>query len=291
MSLSSTHYTHVVWVWMENHSYSGQGGIIGDPTDAPYINNSLVPGCGLATNYFNISHPSLPNYIAATSGLPLGSLTSFVPDCSPSRKCETTTQSIFGQGESWKAYEESMPSNCDKKGAGQYAVRHNPPPYYKGLAFCKPRRSARHAPKVSFDVPYTQLAGDLANGTLPAFSFVTPNLTDDMHDGTIADGDTWLSRNLPTIFNSGAYQAGHVVVFITWDEGSGDNPGENCLANTGDGSCHVPTIVASPSTGAGSQSGALFNHYSLLLTTEQLLGLPALGQAAGANTMLSAFNL
>jgi hypothetical protein len=284
MSLSSTHYQHVIWVWMENHSYSD---IIGSG-QAPYI-NGLASSCGLATNYHNISHPSLPNYLGATSGLSLGSLVPFQGDCSPSRSCSTTTPSIFGQGESWKAYEESMTKNCNKKNGGEYAVRHNPPPYYKGLAFCKPHHLVRHAPKISFDVSYSQLAGDLATGTLPAFSFVTPNLIDDMHDGSIAQGDTWLSQNLPAIFNSSAYQAGQVVVFVTWDEGEGGSSND-CASNISDIGCHVATIVAAPSTPA-SQSGTLFNHYSLLLTTEQLLGLPALGQAATASSMLSAFNL
>ncbi len=84
-----------------------------------------------------------------------------------------------------------MPSNCDKSNSGEYAVRHNPPPYYTTLSGC-----------TTFDVPYTQLSTDLAGGTLPAFSFITPNLIDDMHDGTIAEGDSWLSSNLPTILNS-----------------------------------------------------------------------------------------
>ncbi len=268
-------YTHVIWVWMENHSYSD---IIGS-SQAPYI-NSLAGQCGLATNYHNVSHPSLPNYVGATSGLAVSSLKNFDSDCNPSTKCSTSSASIFGQGESWKAYEESMPSNCDKSNSGEYAVRHNPPPYFTSLSGCS-----------TFDVPYTQLASDLSAGTLSAFSFVTPNLIDDMHDGTIAQGDSWLSSNLPTILNSSEYQSGTTAVFLTWDEGSGGSSGEDCSANTTDNSCHVATIVISPSTRAGSTSGTLFNHYSLLGTAEQLLGLPTLGQAASYPTLTSAFNL
>ncbi len=285
MPLSSTHYQHVIWVWMENHSSSS---IIGS-NQAPYI-NGLASSCGLATNYHNISHPSLPNYIAATSGLALGSLGVFSGDCNASRRCSTTASSIFGQGESWRAYEESMPSDCLRHDLGDYAVRHNPPPYYRSLSFCKPRRTVRHGPKVSFDVPYGQLASDLASNALPAFSFITPNITDDMHNGSIQQGDTWLSQNLPGIFNSAEYRSGGVVVFVTWDEGEGGSS-NNCATNTSDIGCSVATIVASPSTPAGTQSGTLFNHYSLLRTTEALLGLRALGQAAGANSMASAFDL
>ena len=135
------------------------------------------------------------------------------------------------------------------------------------------------------------LATDLANNALPAFSFITPNLIDDMHDGTIADGDSWLASNLPTILNSTEYQAGNTAVFITWDEGTGGKTGEDCTANTTDPSCLVATMVISPSTPAGATSATLFNHYSLLGTAEQLLGLPALGQAASYPTMTAAFNL
>ena len=269
-------YTHVIWVMMENHSY---GDIIGNTAQAPYI-NSLASECGLATNYHNVDHPSLPNYVGMTSGHSYSALKPFKSDCNPSKKCSTTSPSIMGQGETWKAYEESMPSNCASSNSGEYAVRHNPGPYYPAL------KSAC----ATNDVPYTQLASDLANNTLPAFSFVTPNLIDDMHDGTIPDGDTWLANNLPTIVSSAAYTSGTTAVFVTWDEGEGGTV-NNCALNTTDIGCHVAMIVVSPSTAAGSTSGTLFNHYSLLGTTEALLGLPKLGLAASNATMTAAFNL
>jgi phospholipase C len=271
-------YQHVVWIWMENHSFSD---IIGNTSQAPYI-NSLAARCGLATNYHNTTHLSLPNYLAATSGLAQAHLPilSFV-DCGPSVICGTSAQSIFGQGETWKAYQESMPSKCDTSDSGEYTVSHNPPPYYSSLPGC-----ARH------DVPYTQLATDLADNALPAFSFITPNMIDDMHDGTIAQGDSWLARNLPAILNSKQYRAGTTTVFVTWDEGTGGYPAEDCDDSTStDTSCRVATIVISPSTPAGITSGTFFSHYSLLATTEQLLGLPKLGQAASSATMTAAFHL
>lgn len=269
-------YKHVIWIWMENESYSD---IIGN-SQAPYF-TSIAHECGLAVNYHNVSHPSLPNYLGATAGLS-GSqlpLLSYV-DCDVSVICDTSAKSIFGQGETWKAYEESMPSNCYKSNSGEYAVRHNPPPYFTTLAGCATR-----------DVPYTQLATDLADNALPAFSFITPNLIDDMHDGTIADGNNWLSSNLPKILSSRPYESGTTAVFITWDEGAGGYPIEDCDDNTTDTSCQVPTIVISPSTPAGTVSSTLFNHYSLLGTTEQLLRLPKLDQAASAPTMTAAFHL
>jgi hypothetical protein len=259
---------------MENHSYET---VIGSP-GAPYI-NALAAACGLATNYHNVTHPSLPNYLAATSGLTLASLMPFTPDCPPAGDCATDEPSIFAQGESWKAYEESMPSPCDRSDAGLYAVRHNPPAYYTTLTGCS-----------TFDVPYSSLGVDLAHDRLPAFSFITPNLINDMHDGTLADGDGWLARNLPVIFNSPDYRDATTAVFVTWDEGEGGSSND-CAANTSDVGCHVATVVISPSTVAGSRSASLFNHYSLLATAEALLGLPALGQAAVNPSMVSAFEL
>jgi hypothetical protein len=264
-------YRHVIWIWFENHDVMGS-------SSAPYF-NSIASKCGVATNDHNVTHPSLPNYIAATSGT--ASLEQFYSDCPPSDDCSSSAPSIFGQGETWKAYEESMPSNCDPSNTDDYAARHNPPAFYPALTTCSAN-----------DVPYRQLATDLASNALPAFSFITPNLTDDMHDGTIAQGDAWLSSNLPTILASPEYTSGSTAVFVTFDEGNDDGQtGEDCVADTSDNSCHVLTIVISPSTAAGSTSATMFSHYSLLATTEQLLGLPALGRAASAATMTAAFNL
>jgi phospholipase C len=264
----------VIWILEENHSYSK---IIGS-SHARYI-NSLAHECGLATNYHNITHPSLPNYVGMTSGLGYSQLNRFSSDCNPSKKCSTSAQSILGQTSSWKAYEDSMPSNCYRKDHGEYAVRHNPAPYFTQLTDCNAN-----------DVPYTKLAADLSKGTLPAFSFITPNLIHDMHDGTVAQGDSWLRKHLPAILKSSEYGSGRTVVFITWDEGEGGHS-NHCATNTTDVGCHVATIVISPTTEQGTKSGTLFNHYSLLRTTEQLLGLPLLGLAQSANGMQSAFGL
>ena len=267
-------YQHVIWIWMENRSYNS---VIGS-SKAPYI-NSLATKCGLATNYHNVSHPSLPNYISATSGLGYRGIARFDGDCNPVPGCVTSAASIFGQGETWKAYEESMPANCHKANSGKYAVRHNPPPYFTGLRGC-----------TTSDVRYPRLASDLSAGKLPAFSFVTPNLIDDMHNSSVAEGDRWLAANLPTILTSPEYVSGSTAVFITWDEGEGGTA-TKCATNTTDVGCHVATIVISPSTKPGTRSAKLFNHYSLLRTAEQLLGLPLLGHAASSPSMAAAFGL
>jgi hypothetical protein len=110
------------------------------------------------------------------------------------------------------------------------------------------------------------------------FTFITPNLCHDMHDCSTATGDTWLAGFVPKILRSRAYRAGNAVVFITWDEGSGDN--------------HIATLVLSRYTRPGTVSRKAFSHYSLLRTTETLLGIQTkLGHAATATDMRRAFHL
>jgi phosphatidylinositol-3-phosphatase len=286
-------YTHVIWIWMENKSYRS---IVGNAS-APYLNSTVAPDCGVATNYFNVTHPSLPNYLAATSG----NTNNIATDCSPTR-CPDGNPSIFGQlsaaGKTWRAYQESMPTNCDKSGypstAPLYTPRHNPPVYYTDAATLCVTADVRMG-----DSTTGSFAVDLANGTLPDFSFVTPNLTDDMHSGTnqVANGDAWLSQWLPQIIASPGYSAGTTAVFITWDEGTGPTSattnfkGEDCTTTLTDKSCHVATFVISPYTAPGTKSATYFNHYSLLRTTENMLGLPPLDQAANATTMRTDFHL
>ena len=276
-------YDHVVWIWMENHSYAQ---IIGSP-DAPYI-NSLASSCGLATNFHNTSHFSLPNYIAAVTGLGLEDVLKFDLDCNPGGTCLTPAESIFSQVGSWKAYMESMETNCQLTGFFGYSVRHNPPPYLSSLVNC-----------TLYDVRYTELQTDLDANTLPVFSFITPNSVNDMHDGpdptAIHNGDAWLQAELPKLLGAKAYQDGRTLVFVTFDEGEfgpGFAIGEDCARNTTDESCHIATIVISPSVRPGTTSNKLFNHYSMLRTTEKLLGIPRkLGLAGRAHSMQAAFHL
>ena len=283
---------------MENESYST---VLGNTSAAPY-QNQLANQCGVPTNMYNESHASLINYISATNGQSITTNSQFVThnDCASNTTfCNSTTPSIFSQidgapGETWRDYAEDMPSNCYKLDTGNYAVRHNPPMYYTGLTNC-----------AQFDVPMGSVTtktgafyGDLAGGTLPSFTFITPNLIDDAHSSSTTTGDTWLSKIIPLITAGANYQNGDTTIFITNDEGgSGTSDhaiGEDCANQTlapSQPSCHIPTIVVSPYTQAGTRDATFYTHYSLLRTTEELLGLPLLGLASSANSMASGFNL
>jgi hypothetical protein len=258
-------YAHVIWIWMENHSADQ---VVGNRS-AKYI-NSLVKSCGLATNYTAVTHPSLPNYIAATSGD-----TQEVGDNRSPAAHPLGAVSIFEQAPSAKSYQESMPAPCALSDSGSYAVKHNPAAYYTRIAASCARDNLPMG-----TTSRGAFASALAGNTLPAFSFVTPNLCDDMHDCSVKRGDSWLKRWVTAITGSPSYRAGNTALFIVWDEDD-DNAGNR-----------VAAIVVSPYTTAGTVSTTAFTHYSLLRTTEDLLGISDwLGSAASAASMRPAFGL
>jgi hypothetical protein len=254
-TLATASYQHVVWVVMENKPYDA---VIGSST-APY-ENQLANECGLATNYFGVSHPSLPNYIAMTSGSTQG-----ITDDGPPASHPLATESIFSQlGSGWRSLQESMPSNCLQVDAYPYAVKHNPAAYYTGiLPACATQ-----------DVPLASTPDISAR-----FTLVTPNLCNDTHDCSVATGDSWLQDFMTKVYATPEWQADTTVVFITWDED--DNTASN----------HVATLVVAPTVPVGTTIGTTFDHYSLLRTTEEVLGLSLLGNAAGATSMRADFHL
>jgi phosphatidylinositol-3-phosphatase len=248
-------FRHVVVVVMENKPFAR----IIDAADAPYT-NALAKRCGLAANYYAVTHGSLPDYIALVSGNTAGLDGA---SCNPGPKCQSTSRSIFAQlGGDWWAFQEAMPSNCHRVNSHTYAVRHNPPAYFPRLTSC-----ARN------DVPYGQFK------VSRKFIFVTPDLCDDTHNCPVAVGDRWLSIFVKRVVTSRAYRSGGTALFITWDE------------DDGSASNHVPMIVVSPYTPSGVRAAGFFDHYSALRTWEEMLGLPCLDKACTAPSMRSAFHL
>jgi phosphatidylinositol-3-phosphatase len=266
-------YRHVVVIMLENQSY---GDILGR-SSAPYLNR-LAAACGLATNYRGVTHPSHPNYMAVTGGIrtPLGYI-----------DAGNIFRQVHRAGGTWRVYQQSMPHNCDRRSAPPYKAGHNPGISYASIAVgCR-----------SWDVGWPAFKRDLAAHHLPTYAFITPDQCHNMHASctrgmnAIRAGDAWLGRIIPKIVATPGYRHGRTVVFITWDEGSNgqraEQHGENCLAlvHRHDRSCHVPTFVLSEYVAPGTRSDLLFSHYSLLQTTERLLGLERfLGHAADPTT-------
>lgn len=280
-------YDSVVWIVLENHGFRDLIGPTGSAARAtsPYL-NFLADACGSATNYWGITHPSLPNYLAMVSGSTGGVARS----CRPSA-CPQDRPTIFDQlratGRDWRVYNESMPEACHRRDAYPYVVRHNAPLYFPSVRGCARR-----------DLPMGSTTSGpflnrVQNGRLPALTIVVPDQCSNTHDCPIETGDTWLSELVPQILDGPDYAAGRTAVVVTWDEGSGGYPGKNCRKERGD-SCHLATVVISPSTVPGTSSGLRFDHYSLLETAQRMLGVrPLLRHAADERTrsMRPAFNL
>jgi hypothetical protein len=248
------HYDHVVWIVLENVGNS----VVGSP-DAPYL-NGLGDKCALATNDFAISHPSLPNYVALTSGSTLGVADDGEPSVHPLR-----APNIFSQLHgNWRTLAESMPQPCDRATNANYVARHNPAVYYANLGVSCLRND------VALSAPLNVSA---------AFTFIAPNICHDMHSCAVSNGDQWLARYVPSILASELYLSGRLVLFITFDEN--DTQPTN----------RVPTWVIAPTVPRGERVGVALTHYSLLRTTETLLRLPLLGAAGTAPSMVGPFHL
>ncbi len=264
---------------MENQNWSSIKG----SAYAHYINGTLLTMGAHAEQYFNppSMHPSEPNYIWLEAGSNLGITT----DNDPSANHQSTTNHLVtllqNAGISWKAYAEGISgASCPLTSTGNYAPRHVPFLYFDDVTAVNNPSSPYCIQHVR---PYSELTGDLRSNAVPRYVFITPDLCDDMHNACaplnnpVQQGDTWLSQQLPQIFQSAAYQHGGVV-FITWDEGQGsDGP--------------IGLIALSPYARFGYASTLHYTHSSLLRTIEETLGVtPLLGDAANASDLGDLFS-
>jgi phospholipase C len=264
-------FQHVFIIMMENTSYTS---LIGN-SNARWI-NFAAQTYGLATSYFGVSHPSQPNYIAATSG----STNGVTNDNDTTINVPNIVDQIEASGRTWKAYMQSF-SLCvtplDHACGNQlYERKHDPFVSYKDVQ----NNPARMANIVDF----SQFASDLASNNVPDYSWISPDQCTDMHGrgGTdpktdpcnfanvqqlIATGDAFLSSTVSAIMNSQAWN-GNSVIFITWDESDfpfSDTSG-CCDANPGGG--HVVMLTISHSDHSARTSSVAYNHYSMLSTIE-----------------------
>jgi phosphatidylinositol-3-phosphatase len=302
-------YQHVIWVWMEDNPLSK---VIGTSA-APYI-TSLAKECGYAKGWLDDVIDGASSYVPGVAGAncddetihavaPKGD-TCITEGLSPAAKCTASSckntvsiTSIFEQlqdtpGGSWKAYEESMPSNCYTSNTSSktapYYVRHNPAPYLSDLRIAGQHQGNTCATN-DVAVPTTNCNGtsctpaetsnpfynDLYGGTLPSFSFFTPNACNNSHNkckpytNRVTNADQWLAAWLPIITDSPAYQSGNTAVFIMWDEGTFGSP--------------LPNVVVAPTVVPGTviSAATTMNNIAALGTTEAMLGLGDIGCATG----------
>lgn len=215
---------------------------------------SLASAHGVAEDYHAVAHPSVPNYLALSSGQTWG----VQDDSYHLLPRQDLGDQLTSAGVPWRAYMEGLGAGGCLDSPLPYDPGHNPFAFYGGAC-------------PSNVVPFTELAGDLGGSKPPRFSWIGPDACHDQHSCSIPAGDQWLRETVALITGSPAWVRGSVL-FITWDEddGSSDN--------------RVLTLVVRP----GDQhtvSQVAYDHYSLLATIEDLLGVPRLANAAHATAM------
>ncbi|HEX7837963.1 MAG TPA: alkaline phosphatase family protein [Kofleriaceae bacterium] len=276
---------HVFVIVMENHAASSIYG----STHAPYINNTLIPMYGRATNFTDVlpQLASEPHYIWMEAGTNAFSDHSFTTDNNPSSSNSTASTAhlstqIVAAGSTWLAYQEGINSTtgaCPIAGSGSYAPKHDPFIFFRDVSGSTPSKT--NAFCAAHHKALTALATDLTNNTVAAYNFITPNLCNDMHDSCspvsdpIKQGDNWLSANVPAIITYlNAHQG---ALFIVWDEPEG---------STGT----IPLIVVGPHVKPNFASSVQYSHSSMVKSFEQILALPTLSTVTSANTFSDFFD-
>lgn len=248
--------SHVVVLVMENKE---DRQVLGT-RDAPYLAR-LAARYGTATHSFGVRHPSLPNYVALTSGSTQG----ITDDCTD---CHANAPNLAGQLEAahrtWGAYLEGLPAPCARPAhAGRYAKKHDPFAYDDAIA-ADPAR-CRHR------VGLERLAVDIRHDRLPDFAFVAPDLCDDTHDCPVSTGDRFLARVVPGLLSA---LGPHGYLVVTYDEGESS---AGCCGGSHGG--RIATVVAGPDVRPGGTAAAPLDHYGVLATVEASFGLPRLRAA------------
>ena len=260
-------FQHIILIMLENKDYSS---VIGN-SQMPMI-NALATNNVLLSNYFAVSHPSLPNYIALMSGSTQG-ITSDCTNCFVNQP--NLADEIKASGRTWKAYLESMPSPCFIGDSGNYAQKHNPLLYFDSVRL----NTALCASSIQ---PLTSLDSDLANKTLPNFLFIMPNLCDSGHNCSASVADKWTGDMVAKLQASPAL-GNNSLIIIAFDEGSESSKSGCCGLSTPAGG-QVAVVLISPTALPDMTDNTPYDHYSLLKTILTSWNLPLLGTTANAET-------
>lgn len=292
------HYDHVFVIVEENHGLSD---VIGNPA-APNLNR-LAQRYGLATQYYGVTHPSEPNYVALLGGSTFG-----VSNDNPYYLNRVNRPSLVSQldraGIGWKAYLQGLPH------AGYQGICY--PAYCNGTPDKDPLYVSKHNPIVNFttswnrrdrsrQVPVEQLRTDLRSGHVPAFGLVVPDECHDQHgdppycvdSGTpgdrqdqrlVATGDAYLARTVAAVTRAPFWSHGNNAVVVVYDEG--DNKAGCCSANPGGGK--AATVVITSHGPRHTEDATHYNHYSLLKTIQHNFGLGCLAHTCDGDVRVMA---
>lgn|GEM_PF-1557816 len=308
------HPDHIVIVILENKSFSQ---IIGNAA-APNINALAAEGASIVaspadpgatiTGSHALRHPSQPNYLELFSGSNQGVQqngrpgTSAEPFSAPLPfNSPNLGASLMAAGLTFRTYSENLPfagfdgdSFTTDPAQNQYQRKHNPVANWQAAD----APANNHVPLAS-NQPFTAFPQDAAGyAALPTVSFVVPDEQNDMHDGSIAQGDTWLKTRVL----DGYYQwakTHNSLLIVTFDEDASNTP-----------SNHVTTIFAGPMIKPGNYfeeninppdarapdgfitpTGTAMNHYNLLRTITDIYGLTPLGSSGNTPALADIFRV
>ena len=268
-------FGHVFIVEGENTSFSSTY----SSSNMPYL-TSLANQYGVSLHYWADTHPSIGNDLNLASGVISTNNDSATPSSLP-LAIDNIAHEVEQAGKTWKDYVESDPniSGCGGLKSGAYFVRHDPLKYFTNI-------------NTANFVCFSQFATDLANNTLPNFSWLAPNGCDDAHDCSVGTFDTWLKTEIGPLLASSYFQpGGDGLLIITFDEDDkGGTP--SCTTTTVGQGCggQVETVVVSARSKLAYQSTAgdpanfnsTYDEASILRTIADALGLKTSGLGAAA---------
>ena len=262
---------HVVMVMEENQSYST---VVGNAGAWPDLNHLISEGA-LPTNYYADSHPSIGNYFMLTTG----QLLTTDDNSTTVWNVDNIARRMLASGVSFRVYAEGISQGYLGGNIGLYVIRHNPFAMLSDVA-----DSSQVANECIW--PFSQFAVDLANGTLPEFSFIVPDVDDDAHDGTPQQADSWLQANvIGPLSNYSAFEPnGDGILIVDVDEAD--------TSDTTYGGGHVSPVFWGPNVRVGytQTSNTVYQHESMLRTVMEALSLPnPPGDAATAPSMAEFF--
>jgi phosphatidylinositol-3-phosphatase len=261
-------FDHIVVLIFENKEF---GSVIGN-TDMPNFNR-LANDYTLLEQFYAVTHPSLPNYLAIIGGDTFG-VDSNCDECFVSEP--SLPDLIEASGRTWKTYQEDMPEPCYVGSHGDYAQKHNPFIYFDSIRL-DTARCNEHI------VPLTTLQTDIDAGTLPNFIFITPNMCNSAHDCSLDVTDTWLGEQLTQLIPALDREGSNYLIVLTWDEGQGDH---GCCGLPEQAGGRIAVVFLSPLVKNNFKDETPYTHYSLLKTISSAWSLDFLGHAGDENNTL-----
>lgn len=252
-------------------------------TDCPRANFNWFAKKGITlSNYYAVTHPSQPNYMASIAGDYFGMENDSFGRAP--RNVSTVIDLLESKGISWGHYQEDMPYSGFEgmhwrnraNGANDYVRKHNPAILHdsvahseqhlsqiKNLSMTQPERSMFHR--------------DLQADKLPQWMFITPNMTSDGHDSSVKTAGEWCRAFLEPLLEDKHFMQ-RTMVLVTWDESETYTARNKVLG--------ILLGDAIPQRYVGTEDKHFYTHYSQIATVSANWNLPTLGRwDVGANVL------